>query len=119
MAVVDPSRPSRADFAEMAAGALRLHVRLTPKGGADRIDGVGEVGPGGIVLLARVRAVPEKGRANAALIELIAAAGGWPKSALTLDAGSKSRVKVVEVSGDAPGLAEGLARLRAVASAGR
>ncbi|KQT61742.1 MULTISPECIES: DUF167 family protein [unclassified Aureimonas] len=105
---------SRADFAETVAGTLRLHVRLTPRGGADRIDGVGEVGASGVVLLARVRAIPEKGRANAALIELIAEAGGWPKSALTLDAGSKSRVKVVEVSGDASGRAEGLARLRAL-----
>lgn len=103
---------SRADFAETIGGALRLHVRLTPRSGADRIEGVGEVGGSGTVLLARVRAVPEKGLANAGLLKLIAAVGGWPKSALTLDAGSKSRVKVVEVIGDAAKLDEGLARLR-------
>lgn len=104
---------SRTDFAEpVAGGALRLHVRLTPRGGADRIDGVGEVGGSGPVLFARVRAVPEKGLANVALIKLLAESGGWPKSALALDAGSKSRVKVVEVSGDPVALARGLARLR-------
>lgn len=102
---------NRADFAEMRPGVLRLHVRLTPKGGADRIDGTGEAG--GVVLLARVRVVPEKGLANAALLRLIAEVGGWPKSALTLDAGSKSRVKVVEVGAGACELAEGLARIRA------
>lgn len=110
---------SRTDFAESVAGALRLHVRLTPGSSADRIEGVGEVGASGCVLLARVRAVPEKGLANAALIRLVAEAGGWPKSRLALDAGSKSRVKVVVVSGDPADLGEGLQRLRILAQAGR
>lgn len=109
---------SRADFADMASGALRLHVRLTPRGGADRIEGIGEVGASGPVLLARVRAVPEKGLANAALLKLVADAAGWPRSSLSLDAGSKSRVKVVTVSGDPGALAEGLARLRVAARGG-
>ncbi|KQT52029.1 hypothetical protein ASG43_20255 [Aureimonas sp. Leaf454] len=104
----------RLDFAESVGPILRLHVRLTPKSGADRIEGVGEVGGSGRVLLARVRAAPEKGLANAALLRLIAEAADWPKSALSLDKGSKSRVKVVEVSGDRARLAEGLERLRRI-----
>jgi uncharacterized protein YggU (UPF0235/DUF167 family) len=109
----------RSGFAEVVASGLRLHVRLTPKSGADRIDGTGEVAGSGPVLLVRVRAVPEKGSANAALIRTIAEAAGWPKSALSLDKGAKSRVKVVEVAGDSANLAVGLARLEALDAADR
>lgn len=107
---------SRDDFAEDLQAGLRLHVRLTPRGGADRIDGVGDVAGSGVVLLARVRAVPEKGLANAALLKLISDAAGWPKSTLALDGGSKSRVKIVAVSGSPVDRAAGLSRLRAAAS---
>ncbi len=43
----------------------RLAVRLVPRGGADRVDGVGEDG----VLRARVAAPPVEGAANEALWE--------------------------------------------------
>ncbi|MGD9502903.1 MAG: DUF167 family protein, partial [Methyloceanibacter sp.] len=48
-----------------------LKVRLTPKSSRDAIEGLAEFG-GETVLKARVRAVPEAGRANAALEKLIA-----------------------------------------------
>ena len=47
--------------------------RLTPKGGRDAIDGVARLADGTSVLLARVRAAPEDGRANEALCALLAA----------------------------------------------
>ena len=51
---------------------IMLAVRLTPKSGRDEIVGVEAFG-GEAVLKARVRAVPEGGKANAALEKLIAA----------------------------------------------
>jgi uncharacterized protein len=48
-----------------------LAVRLTPKSSRDEIAGIEDHG-GECVLKARVRAIPEAGRANAALEALIA-----------------------------------------------
>jgi hypothetical protein len=74
--------------------------RLTPKGGRDAIDGAATLADGTRVLLARVRAAPEGGKANDALIKLIAAKAGVPPSRARLVAGAKSRLKQVAISGD-------------------
>ena len=91
------------------ADGLTLVVRLTPKGGRDAIDGVETMSDGKAVLKARVRAVPEDGKANAALVELIAKALRVPRSAVTVAAGQTSRVKTLEIAGDAAELATALA----------
>lgn len=85
--------------------------RLTPKGGRDAIDGVARLSDGTAVLLARVRAAPEDGRANDALCALIAKTLGAPAARVRLMAGLKSRLKQVAVSGDPEAL---IARLRAL-----
>ena len=90
------------------AGGLVLHVRLTPKGGRDALDGVEVLGDGRPVLKARVRAVPEDGKANDALVKLIAKAAGVSNSAVTVSAGHTSRVKTLSISGDAEKLGAAL-----------
>lgn len=94
-----------------SAGGLTLVVRLTPKGGRDAIDGIEAMSDGRPVLKARVRAAPEDGKANAALVELIAKALKLPRSAVTVAAGHTSRVKTIEISGDPASLAERLVAL--------
>ena len=79
--------------------ALVISVRLTPKAAADRIDGIVTLADGRTALQARVRAVPEKGKANAALEALFAKALGVPKSAVSVIAGGTSRLKSVRVAG--------------------
>ena len=87
-----------------------IHVRLTPRGGADRLDGWGEDPSGRKVLLARVRAAPIEGEANAALETLIAKALKVRVSAVSVERGGKSRLKAVTVEGLEPGeIAERLA----------
>jgi uncharacterized protein (TIGR00251 family) len=81
-------------------GGLVLHVRLTPKGGRDAIDGVETLSDGRSVLKARVRAAPSEGEANAALCKLLAKTLGVPVRDVTLAAGATSRVKRLEVTGD-------------------
>ena len=70
---------------------------------------------GECVLKARVRAIPEAGRANHALEALIARWLGLPPSTVGVAHGGKSRLKQVAVSGDAEALsrlvAERLAEL--------
>jgi uncharacterized protein YggU (UPF0235/DUF167 family) len=82
------------------ADALVVHVRLTPRGGRDQLEGLRTLSDGRAVLQARVRAAPEKGRANVALEELVARALDVPKSAVSVISGSTARVKSVRVAGD-------------------
>ncbi|MBU6474183.1 MAG: DUF167 domain-containing protein [Alphaproteobacteria bacterium] len=80
---------------------LRFAVRLTPKGGRDKIDGWSAGADGRPHLKARVSAPPEAGKANAALIALLAKTLGVAKSAVAIAGGETSRLKQVDVAGDA------------------
>lgn len=79
---------------------IDIHIRLTPKAAANKIGAV-EVGADGTpILKVYVTAVPEDGKANTALINLLAKNWKLPKSALTLIRGATDRNKVIRVSGD-------------------
>ena len=84
----------------IAPGGILIDVRLTPRGGRDAVDGGADLSDGRRVLLARVRAVPEKGAANQALLVLIAERFAIPKSAVTIASGPAARVKTLRLSGD-------------------
>jgi uncharacterized protein YggU (UPF0235/DUF167 family) len=75
----------------------RLRVRLTPSGGADRIDGRAKDGEGNLYLKARVRAAPENNEANRALEALIAKALGVAKSKVSVVRGHTARLKTLEI----------------------
>jgi uncharacterized protein (TIGR00251 family) len=79
---------------------LLLTVRLTPKGGREALDGIETLADGREVLKARVRALPEDGEANAALIKLIAKAVGVSASRVMVQSGHTSRLKVLKIEGD-------------------
>lgn len=74
---------------------VRFAVRLTPRGGDDRVDGVSPEGE----LQARVSAPAVGGAANAALVRLIAAELDLPRSSVRLVAGATGRHKLVVVEG--------------------
>jgi uncharacterized protein len=93
-----------------------LHVRLTPKSSAARIAGAEDRG-GKPVLKAYVTAPPEDGKANAALVALVAHWLGVPKSTVSMAAGQKSRLKSVSVGGDAAKLIEKISALLAAPEA--
>ena len=92
------------------ADGLALWLRLTPKGGRDAIDGVDTLSDGRKVLKARVRAAPEDGRANAALVELVAKTLQAPRSAVSVVSGHTSRVKKLFIAGDAARFVDALAK---------
>jgi uncharacterized protein (TIGR00251 family) len=77
------------------AGCVIVRVRLTPKSSKDAVDGIEET------VEARVRAVPADGAANAALLKLLAQWIGVGQASLRLAKGGKSRVKSVEITGNA------------------
>ena len=79
---------------------LLLFLRVTPKAGTDRIEGVEGRDDGTAVLRIRVRAIPDKGKANAAVIALVAKALEIPRSAVALVAGDMARLKTLRVDGE-------------------
>lgn len=63
------------------------------------------------MLRLRVKAVPDKGKANAAAIALLAKALDIPKSRISVVAGETARLKTVMVEGDGAALAKTLAAI--------
>ena len=86
-----------------------LRVRVTPKSSKDVVEGL-EATPQGPALKVRVRAVPDKGAANAADAETVARWLGVPKSSVVLVSGSTARVKGLAIAGDADVLSANLER---------
>lgn len=86
-------------------------MRLTPKSSRDTIEGVETTADGRSHLAARVRAVPEKGAANAALEKLVAAALDMPKKSVSVVAGGTARLKTLRVTGDVNEISGKLAAL--------
>jgi uncharacterized protein YggU (UPF0235/DUF167 family) len=92
---VSTSLPYRRESA-----GLRLFLRVTPNAGVDRIEGVEVRDDGKAVLRLRVRAVPDKGKANAAVITLFAKVLDIPRSAIALVSGDTARLKTLRLNGD-------------------
>ena len=84
---------------------VQFQIRLTPKGGRDAIEGWSQGADGKSHLKARVRVAPEDGKANAALLALLAKELDIAKSALVLVSGETSRLKIIAVTGDTARLA--------------
>ena len=78
----------------MAEPITRLRLRVSP--GAKRNELAGAHGDGWRV---RVTAAPERGRANEAVVALLAEHLGVPRASLSVVSGQTSRDKVVELRG--------------------
>lgn len=80
------------ELAHLAMAGTRIEVRVTPRARRPGLT-VPEEGP----IRIAVTAVPEDGRANAAVRQVLAEALGIAPSRLTLERGAASRVKVFRV----------------------
>lgn len=90
--MTSPLRPGK--------GGLLLAVRVTPKSARDEVAGLHTASDGSVSLAVKVTAVPDKGKANKAVIETLARACRMPKSAFQLVAGETERNKTILVSGN-------------------
>jgi uncharacterized protein (TIGR00251 family) len=88
----------------LAQDGLLLSVRLTPKSSRDQIDNLESRDDGLAYIKARVRAAPEDGKANDALIRLLADNLGLGRSAISLTSGATSRLKILKIVGEPAGL---------------
>jgi uncharacterized protein (TIGR00251 family) len=96
-----------------AKGGVLLAVRVSPKAARDGIDGLADT-PQGPAVQVRVRAVPDEGKANAAVAVAVAGWLGVPGRTVRVARGHRSRVKTLEIAGDADTLA-GLVAARVAA----
>lgn len=94
-------------------GGVDVRVRLSPRAAGDRVLGLAAAAGGGRVVKAAVGAPPEAGRANAALLRLIAREWKLPRRDLAIVAGAKSRDKRLRVAGDPRELVPRLAAILA------
>jgi hypothetical protein len=85
-------------------------ARLAPRAARTAVAGLAREPDGAPVLKVGVAAPPEGGKANAALVGLLAKEWRLPKSAIGVTAGAKDRRKTLLVSGDGPALAEAINR---------
>jgi uncharacterized protein YggU (UPF0235/DUF167 family) len=77
---------------------VTFEVRLTPRGGRDRVDAVDADGR----LRVHVAAAPVDGAANRALVALVARSLDVPPSAVVIAGGRASHVKRLRVDGVTP-----------------
>ncbi|GAK33292.1 UPF0235 protein [Iodidimonas nitroreducens] len=85
---------------------VRLRVKLSPKASANRIDRIELDETGAARLRLSVTAVAEKGKANKAMIALLARNLGLVRSQITISAGTTTQIKTIDITGDPPDLAE-------------
>ena len=81
----------------MEGQTTRLRLRVSP--GAGRSAVVGRHGDGWKI---RVAAAPERGRANDAVLDLLAGTLSLPRRSVQLVSGLTGRDKIVELAGLAP-----------------
>lgn len=88
----DPQNPGW--FRPARDGAL-IVLRVTPNAGGNRIEGPAALADGTQALKIRIAAPPRDGRANDAVIALLAKAAGHPRSAFSVKAGATARTKTI------------------------
>ena len=93
-----PALSQRSWFVPVEDG-LRLAVRLQPRAGKTGLGGLAALADGGVALKARVTAVPEGGKANAALIALLAKTWHLPKGTFEIVSGRSDRNKTLLIAG--------------------
>lgn len=104
-------KPALTGAVSTSADGIRLTVRLTPKASRNAISGPLELPSGDSALKISITAPPESGKANAALIKVLAKAFRVPKSAIAIVQGAADRNKLLTISGPAKTLMSTLARL--------
>lgn len=83
-----------------------MRIKLTPSAGRTEVTRCETDADGNQVLRVKVTAVPEKGKANKALIALLAKEWQLGKSKLGIVTGQKDRNKIVSVAVDPAFFAE-------------
>jgi uncharacterized protein (TIGR00251 family) len=82
------------------AGGIRVRIKVTPKARRNQVEGLAAEPSGEVTLKVAVTAAPEGGKANAAVVKLLAAEWGVAKSTIEVVLGAADRRKLLHVAGD-------------------
>lgn len=74
-------------------------IKLTPSASKNAVQGWAVDANGDRYLKASVTTIPEKGKANKALIDLLSKEWDLPKNSFSLIRGETDRLKIIKVSG--------------------
>nr|WP_210258573.1 MULTISPECIES: DUF167 family protein [unclassified Devosia] len=88
---------------------MTLLVRVLPNAGRTALDEIMVLGDGRAALKLRVAAIPDKNKANDAVIGLLAGVLGVSRSAIRITSGTTARLKTLRITGNGPALAASLA----------
>ncbi|MDA1326316.1 MAG: DUF167 family protein [Proteobacteria bacterium] len=83
---------------------VTVAVRVSPGARSSRIGGTVADVDGRRALKVAVTTIPEGGKANAAVIALLAKSWRVPKSSITIQSGAAAQRKILRVKGDASDL---------------
>ncbi len=97
-----PSRPVAGLPFVAGREGVRVAVRVAAKSAPAGVAGIRLDAAGDAYLQVRVNAAPEGGKANAALLKLLAREWGVAGSRLAIVAGPRGRRKTVHLAGDPP-----------------
>jgi uncharacterized protein len=82
---------------------VKVLVHVTPRARREGVEGVVATAQG-VALKVRVRAPADKGKANRAVEEVLSRWLGLANASIRVSTGTKSRVKTLEILGEAAGL---------------
>lgn len=82
------------------ARGVRLAVRVSPRASRDEVTGMTRGADDRLWVEARVRALPDKGKANTAVEKLIASEIGVAKTSVSVLSGTTNRNKILLIDGD-------------------
>lgn len=82
----------KSSFYSIKEGGIELYIRLTPNAKSNKIDSIIQ-SEEGVRLKISVTAIPEKGKANKALIALLSQTFKIPKTSIHLASGETHRNK--------------------------
>ncbi|MEM8664230.1 MAG: DUF167 family protein [Pseudomonadota bacterium] len=100
----------RGDWLAAGNDGVTLKIRAMPRAARDAVAGLAD-GEDGPRLAVSVRALPDKGAANAAVEALLAKALGVGKGAVRVVGGRTSRRKTIKVTGDPDALVHTLTHM--------
>jgi len=83
---------------------VTVAIRVSPRAKSSRIDGTVADADGRCAVKVAVTTVPEDGKANAAIIALLAKSWRVPKSSISIQSGAAARRKILRIKGDSGAL---------------
>ena len=84
----------------LKGNGVQVEIRLSPGAKTSRLTGIADAAGGRRVIRASVASPPEEGRANEALLQLLAHSWRLPRRDLSIVRGFTSRNKAIHVTGD-------------------